>query len=198
MTLQEYLQGLAKVTSALVGDKLSVAKGSNPIPSVYIERQKPPKPFYPYATTDYIGKGKYGSRELYSAFNEDTNTHDTFFNRRLRLRVAFYGMYEHNILDIAEELEMRMRSDRGAELLELYMPNAGLMGVSEPTLNSNVITNEFEEFTFITIDFWVISKVSDSNFYYITEAPVEGELYQYSYDQEEEPLTITTEYKQSD
>lgn len=190
MTLQEYLQGLAKVTSALVGDKLSVAKGSNPIPSVYIERQKPPKPFYPYATTDYIGKGKYGARELYSAFNEDTDTHDTFFNRRLRLRVAFYGMYEHNILDIAEELEMRMRSDRGAELLELYMPNAGLMGVTEPTLNSNVITNEFEEFTSITADFWVISKISDDGFFYINSPSVGGEYYNNIDSGESPELTI--------
>ena len=54
MTLQEYLQGLSKVISELVGDKLAVAKGSNPIPSVYIERQKPPKPLYPYCTTTYL------------------------------------------------------------------------------------------------------------------------------------------------
>lgn len=192
MTLQEYLQGLAKVVSELVGDKLSVAKGSNPIPSVFIERQKPPKPFYPYSTTDYIGKGKYGARELYSAFNEDTNSNEHFFNRRLRLRVSFYGKYGDNILDTAEFLEMKLKTEEGQQVLDKYMPRAGLMQTSDPSYNDNLLNTDYEEFCFLSLDFWIISVLSDTEFYHITDINVDGRLYE-DFEQQEPPLTIPSD-----
>ena len=197
MTLQEYLQGLSKVISELVGDKLAVAKGSNPIPSVYIERQKPPKPLYPYCTTTYIGRGNYGSKELYSSFCENTNTYNSYFNRRIRLRAAFYGKYGDNVLDTADELGARLRTAKGIELLERYMPNAGLTGVSEPSYTDELLTTDYQEFAFITIDFWVTSTITDSEFYTITSGEVEGKLYT-DYEQQEEPLTLTTTFEHSD
>lgn len=195
MTVTEYVQGLAKVTSSLVGDKLSLAgKGSNAIPSVFVGRQKPSKPFYPYSICDYIGKGKYGSKALHRSFNEDTNTSDTYFNRRLRLRVAFYGKYGDNILDTIEELEMLLRTDKGKRVMKLYMPCAGLMTISEPDYRDDLLTTDYEEFVAITIDFWVISKVSDFNFYEIRSGKVEGELY-HDDPEEENTLTITAEFE---
>ena len=196
MTLREYLQGLSKVVSSLVGNKLSIAKGSNPIPSVFIARQKPPKPLYPYAITDYIGKGNYGDRELYSSFNEDNTSFDSYFNRRLRLRVAFYGKYEDSVLDTADELASRLRTAKGRELLALYMPDSGLMEVSEPTYNDNLITTDYEEFSSIEIDFWIISKISDEQFYSIDSAEINGELYE-DYEQQKPPLTTITEFQRN-
>ncbi len=202
MTLQEYLQGLAKVTSALVGDKLSVAKGSNPIPSVYIARQNHPKTFYPYGVCDYIGKGNYGSRKAYSSFNEDSTEYTSYFNRRLRLRVAFYGNYGDNVLDTADELASRLRTSKGQQVLSGYMPYAGLMGVSEPTYRNELLTTDYEEFASITLDFHIISEIVDLDFYAIEQAPIEGDLVEAGntpdIDAEiEEIATITTEFNQS-
>lgn len=196
MTLQEYLQGLAKVVSDLVGDKLSVAKGSNPIPSVYIERQKPPKPFYPYSTTDYIGTGSYGVRELHRTFDDTTNSEVSYFNRRIRLRVAFYGVYGNNILDITDELANKLRTSKGRSLIAKYMPDASLNEVSTPSYNTSLLTTDYEEFSFITLDFWVISTISDSSFYYISETEVTGELKEQHTD--EDYLILTAKAQLSD
>ena len=73
------------------------------------------------------------------------------------------------------------------------MPNAGLTGVSEPSYTDELLTTDYQEFAFITIDFWVISTITDSEFYTITSGEVEGKLYT-DYEQQEEPLTLTTTF----
>jgi len=202
MNLDDYLKGLSKVTSELIGSKLAIAKGSNPIPSVFIARQKHPKTFYPYGVCDYIGKGNYGARKAYSSFNEDSTEFTTYFNRRLRLRVAFYGKYEDNILDIADELASRLRTVKGQQTLNLYMPHAGLMDVSEPTYRTDLLNTDYEEFAAITLDFHIISEIVDLDFYVIEQAPINGDLFEVDNVPEidtniEEIATITTEFNQS-
>lgn len=197
MTLQEYVQGLAKVTSELVGDRLSIAKGTNPIPSVFVGHQKPPKPLYPYSTTDYIGTGNYGAKEVYSGYDEGKGTYDSHFNRRIRLRVAFYGKYGDNVLDTSSIIAHALRTEKGRKVLKKYMAGAGIMSVSEPSHNDTLITTDFEEFCFITIDFWVISTISDRDFYNITSVNSDGSLY-VDYDQQEPPLKITGQFQHHD
>ena len=202
MNLDDYLKGLTKVTSELVGSKLAIAKGSNPIPAVFIARQKHPKTFYPYGVCDYIGKGNYGSRKAYSSFNEDSTEYTSYFNRRLRLRVAFYGNYGDNVLDTADELASRLRTSKGQQVLSRYMPSAGLMGVSEPTYRDELLTTDYEEFASITLDLHIISEIVDLDFYAIEQAPIEGDLVETGntpdIDAEiEEIATITTEFNQS-
>lgn len=188
MTINDYLKGLSKVVSSLVGNKLSTVKGEGNTtrPSVFIARRKPNKPEYPYAACDYVGSGDYGLRELHTTQNG--NSSETYFNRRMRLRVAFYGNYDDDILTTCQELKDRFYTQQGTELFEQFMQGAGIIGVSEPQLNSTVLSTEYEEFCFITIDFWYISKVTET-FTSINQSEIEGGLF-VEYDQQQPPLTI--------
>lgn len=192
MTINDYLKGLSKVVSSLVGNKLSTVKGEGNTtrPSVFIARRKPNKPEYPYAACDYVGSGDYGLRQLHSRFVG--NDQETYYNRRLRLRVAFYGNYGDDILSITDDFRNRLLSDRGLQELASFMEGAGLISISEPNFNSNVLSTEYEEFSFITIDFWVISTVREEQFDDITSVDINGNLYQKDFQQVEPPLTINT------
>lgn len=190
MKVRDYLIGLSKVVSGLIGNQLSLSKGKDPRPSVFIVRKRPNKPDYPYVTCDYVGLGDFGLKPLHSFLNDEGQL-ETQFNRRLRLRVAFYGQYENDILSICQELKDRLYSQKGKDLLETYMKGAGVTFVSEPQFVSNVLSTDFEEFCFIIIDFWYISKVVE-DFESIDEAQVDGNLF-VDFDQEEQPITITTD-----
>lgn len=191
MSIKEYLRGLSKVTSGLIGSSLSQVQSSTggTTPASFVARQKPPKPTYPYSTCDYIGTANIGSRELYRETIGTTET--TYFNRRMRLRVALFGNYDDDVLSLIEELRNRIYTPQGEELIKTHMDGAGILAISDPTFNSNLLTTDYEEFASIDIDFWIISEVSRTGDV-IDGVETTGGLSQESFDQDEPPLTIDT------
>lgn len=189
MSINNFLTGLSKVVSDLVGNQLSTTKAqSGTKPSVFVARQKPPKPEYPYAACDYVGMGNIG-RGLYQEFDTNTNTLTSSFNRTLRLRVAMYGNYSDDILSKIEYFRNSLFTDKGKYSLKTNMNGAGILSVSAPQLNSNVLSTDFEEFAFVVIDFWTIDSITES-VTAIEGVEYEGAVEDLSIEQDDEPLIV--------
>lgn len=177
LNVNNITSGVVNLVKEIIPHRLSTVKGqSGQLPAVMLERNRGPKPNFPYATVDRVGIRQQGLSVKNSYINEDDKQTDEF-EYLIRVVVYVRGSPDHDTLGIAEELKSRISLPRN--LNRLYeLTGCTLLSSTDPNLNGNLMSTNFEEVTNITLDLLGIASYVDEDTTIITDVSTEGQLYE--------------------
>lgn len=174
--LEALAVGLANVVDELVGSRLSTSgKGANIQNSIFISRSQPPKPNFPYAVVDYLGRDRDGRSTLNEYLDPDTEATvfevDYVYTFTVNIHSNEFGSGS-----ISEELEARLFSSQG---LNSVATNLGfeLRGVENVPFASSFLNSNYEEVSSLRVLVAVRDIFQDTTTGIITTINQGGELY---------------------
>lgn len=166
------------VTRVLVGNRLSkITKGDQQVASVFPNRERPPKPTFPYAIVDHIGAVPLSSSMKERSLDEDGNLYEEI-EYEVRLLVQFSGSVSDDVLSLATELRTKLLSQYG---LDYFTQTTGfnIKTISFPNgITFNLNSTDYEEHQRIVISFIAKDIIYDLTPDVITSAGVDGTLHQ--------------------
>lgn len=177
LNVNNITSGVVNLIKEVIPHRLSTVKGQNgQLPAVMLDRNRGPKPSFPYVTVDHVGLRQQGLSVKNSYLNEEDKQTDEF---EYLIRIVMYvrGSPDHDTLGIAEELKSRISLPKN--LNRLYtLTGCTLLSSSDPNLSGNLMSTNFEEVTNITLDLLGISTYVDEDTALITDISTEGQLYE--------------------
>lgn len=155
------INGLITVTEELIGTQLSTVGGTNGNPSspaVFRARGSFPKPSFPYATVDFLGRNREGRSLISSQLNPDT---DMIVQESDYVYSFLINIYDDDFRSesISQELEDRLVTIQG---LDSICTNTGFqLRSADPTAFSSAFLNtDYQEVSGVMVDLAVRSTVS--------------------------------------
>jgi len=176
INLNDLATGLVNTVDELVGSQLStIGSGVNTANSVFIARSQPPKPRFPYAVVDYIGRAREG-RSLTNEYLNPTTEATVYETRYVYTFTVDIHSDELGSATIAQELEARLFTDQGLNSIR-DNTTFELRAVENVPFASTFLNTNYEEVSSLRVLIAVRDVLEDTTTGIITTIRQEGDLY---------------------